>query len=132
MATASLSSRSGKSDGQREAFGAFISDDASIKTITPIVSEFGWSTERIQGGGIANAVRSLSVMTSPEFLVVDLSDCDDPLRPFSCPGREEEHLRARGPKASTTRSSFFRHSSFFSANGGSWYTAIGGDLNRAS
>lgn len=78
MATASLASRSGKSQGQREAFGAFISDDTSIKTITPIVSEYGWSTERIQGGGIANAVRSLSVMTSPEFLIVDLTDCDDP------------------------------------------------------
>lgn len=76
MSTASLTS--GNSDGDREAFSAFITDDSTIKALSPIVAEYGWSTDRIQGGGIANAVRSLSVMTSPEFLVVDLSDSDDP------------------------------------------------------
>ena len=78
MATASLASGTGSAADDREAFAAFLTDDATIKTLNPVASELGWSTERIQSGGIANAVRSLSVMTSPEFLIVDLSESTDP------------------------------------------------------
>jgi pilus assembly protein CpaE len=78
MATASLASGSGKAADDREPFAAFLTDDATIKTLNPVANELGWSTERIQSGGIANAVRSLSVMTSPEFLIVDLSESTDP------------------------------------------------------
>ena len=77
MATASLASGTGKAADDREPFAAFLTDDATIKTLNPVASELGWSTERIQSGGIANAVRSLSVMTSPEFLIVDLSESTD-------------------------------------------------------
>ena len=78
MATASLASGTGTAADDREAFAAFLTDDATIKTLNPVANELGWSTERIQSGGIANAVRSLSVMTSPEFLIVDLSESTDP------------------------------------------------------
>ena len=63
--------------GDREAFAAFVTDDNSAKILAPIAAEFGWPPERIQTGGIANAVRALTVMTSPEFLIVDLSDSGD-------------------------------------------------------
>ena len=77
MATASLASGTGTAADDREPFAAFLTDDATIKTLNPVASELGWSTERIQSGGIANAVRSLSVLTSPEFLIVDLSESSD-------------------------------------------------------
>lgn len=62
----------------REVFGAYVSDDETAKLIEPLTQEHGWLPERIHKGGIANAVRSLSVMRSPEFLIVDLSESEDP------------------------------------------------------
>ncbi|GER03921.1 hypothetical protein JCM17846_16030 [Iodidimonas nitroreducens] len=64
---------------KREAFGAYLCDQETIQILEPVALEQGWLPERIHKGGIANAVRSLSVMRSPEFLVVDLSQSDDPL-----------------------------------------------------
>ena len=75
---ASLSSDTAKNNDQREAFAAFVCDEATTQTLGPIVAEQGWSAERIQGGGIANAVRSLTVMQSPEFLIVDLTESENP------------------------------------------------------
>lgn len=62
----------------REAFGAYLCDDESAALVMSAAEEHGWPGERIHKGGIANAVRSLSVMRSPEFLVVDLSESADP------------------------------------------------------
>ena len=75
---ASLSSDTAKNNDPREAFAAFVCDEATTQTLGPIVAEQGWSAERIQGGGIANAVRSLTVMQSPEFLIVDLTESENP------------------------------------------------------
>lgn len=76
MASNSPSTARGSS-GDREPFAAFVTDDDSVKLLSPIATEFGWSPERIQAGGVASAVRALTVMTSPEFLIVDLSDSAD-------------------------------------------------------
>lgn len=70
--------KSDKSGDDRESFGAYVCDQASAELLTPLAEEHGWPVERIHKGGIANAVRSLSVMRSPEFLIVDLSDSDEP------------------------------------------------------
>jgi len=64
---------------EKEPFGAYLCDDQTIKIMGPIVAELGWQQDRIHKGGIANAVRSLSITSSPDFLVVDLSDSDDML-----------------------------------------------------
>lgn len=70
--------RSGQSSEKREAFGAYVCDDETAALIAPLAEEHGWPAERVHKGGIANAVRSLSVMRSPEFLIVDLSESNEP------------------------------------------------------
>ena len=69
MNAASITTQAGSDN--REPFAAFVSDEATAEHLNVIASEFGWSPDRVQSGGIANAVRSLSVMTSPDFLIVD-------------------------------------------------------------
>jgi len=76
MATAPVSP-AGESD-EREAFGAYVCDAETGSLIESLAREHGWPPERIHKGGIANAVRSLSVMRSPEFLIVDLSESEEP------------------------------------------------------
>lgn len=63
----------------REVFGAYLSDDETASLLTPIVHGLGWSGANIHQGGIANAVRSLGIMSSPEFLIVDMSESVDML-----------------------------------------------------
>ena len=63
----------------REPFTAFVCDDATADLLKPIVSELGWAQERINKGGLRNAVQSLSVSASPHILFVDLSESGDPL-----------------------------------------------------
>ncbi len=63
----------------REPFGAYLSDEETASILTPIVHGIGWSASNIHQGGIANAVRSLGIMSSPEFLIVDMSDSVDML-----------------------------------------------------
>lgn len=63
----------------REVFGAYLSDDETASLLTPIIHGLGWSGANIHQGGIANAVRSLGIMSSPEFLIVDMSESVDML-----------------------------------------------------
>lgn len=71
---------SGKENGdEREPFAAFLCDEPSTETLTPIVEQQGWDTSRIHSGGIANAVRSLALSSSPAILVIDLSQSQEPL-----------------------------------------------------
>jgi pilus assembly protein CpaE len=65
--------------GVREAYTAYVCDDATSEVIGSVVSEFGWSPEKINKGGLKNAVQSLSVSASPNILFVDLSESGDPL-----------------------------------------------------
>ncbi|OWK28286.1 AAA family ATPase [Sphingomonas mucosissima] len=67
------------SAGTREPFVAYVCDENTAETLRPIVSEMGWSAEKVHKGGLRNAVQSLSVSASPQILFVDLAESGDPL-----------------------------------------------------
>lgn len=62
----------------RDPFQAYVCDDWTAEAIRPLVVEQGWSPERVIKGGIRGAIQALSVSTSPQILLVDLSDSTDP------------------------------------------------------
>jgi pilus assembly protein CpaE len=63
----------------RDPFTAFVCDDATAEILRPIAVEHGWAPEKVNKGGLRNAVQSLSVSASPNILFVDLSESGDPL-----------------------------------------------------
>src|SRR6478609_4064595 len=65
--------------GLRDPFTAFVCDDATADMLRPVAVEHGWSPEKVNKGGLRNAVQSLSVTASPNILFVDLSESGDPL-----------------------------------------------------
>jgi pilus assembly protein CpaE len=68
-----------RSAGVRDAFAAFVCDDASVEVLRPIAIEMGWPPEKIHKGGLRNAVQTLAVSASPMILFVDMSESGDPL-----------------------------------------------------
>jgi pilus assembly protein CpaE len=64
---------------QRDPFAAYICDENTAEKIRPVCVELGWQIEKINKGGLRNAVQSLSVSASPNILFVDLSESGDPL-----------------------------------------------------
>ena len=65
--------------GGRDAFAAFICDEAALDVLRPVAVEMGWQPEKCHKGGLRNAVQSLSITASPNILLVDLSESGDPL-----------------------------------------------------
>jgi len=65
--------------GTREPFAAYVCDETTAEVIRPIAAELGWAPEKVNKGGLRNAVQSLSISASPHILFVDLSESDDPL-----------------------------------------------------
>ncbi|UZK66057.1 AAA family ATPase [Sphingomonas sp. M1-B02] len=63
----------------REPFVAYVCDETTAEALRPIAVELGWSPEKVNKGGLRNAVQSLSVSASPNILFVDLSESGDPL-----------------------------------------------------
>ncbi len=63
----------------REPFVAYVCDEATAEALRPVASEMGWSPEKVNKGGLRNAVQSLSVSASPHILFVDLAESGDPL-----------------------------------------------------
>ena len=63
----------------RPPFMAFVCDDDTAATIGPVVAELGWPEDKVSRGGMRNAIQSLAVSTSPNILMVDLSESGDPL-----------------------------------------------------
>jgi len=63
----------------RDPFFAFVCDDETAEMLRPIAVEHGWSPEKVNKGGLRNAVQTLSVSASPSILFVDLSESGDPL-----------------------------------------------------
>ncbi len=63
----------------REPFVAYVCDETTAEAVRPIAVELGWSVEKINKGGLRNAVQSLSVSASPQILFVDLAESGDPL-----------------------------------------------------
>jgi pilus assembly protein CpaE len=64
---------------QRDAFQAFVCDEHSFDVVRSIAIEMGWPPEKVNRGGLRNAVQTLSVSTSPQILFVDMSESGDPL-----------------------------------------------------
>src|ERR671915_464160 len=65
--------------GLRAPFPAFVCDEATADMLRPVAVEHGWSPEKVNKGGLRNAVQTLSVSASPCILFVDLSESGDPL-----------------------------------------------------
>lgn len=65
--------------GQRDPFTAFVCDDETAEAIKTVVTEYGWQAEKVNKGGLHNAVQTLSVSASPNVLFVDLSEASDPI-----------------------------------------------------
>ncbi len=54
-------------------------DETTAEAIRPIAIEQGWNPDKVNKGGLRNAVQTLSVSASPNILFVDLSESGDPL-----------------------------------------------------
>lgn len=67
------------SAGPRDPFHAFVCDDHSFDLLRAVASEMGWAPEKVNKGGMRNAVQSLSITASPQILFVDMSESGDPL-----------------------------------------------------
>ena len=63
----------------RDVFAAFVCDGAFGDLVAAAAAELGWAADKVHGGGLDHAVQTLSVTTGPQVLLVDLSDCADPL-----------------------------------------------------
>ena len=63
--------------GLRDPFTAFVCDDATADMLRPVAVEHGWSPEKVNKGGLRNAVQSLSVSASPNILFVDAETDND-------------------------------------------------------
>jgi pilus assembly protein CpaE len=63
----------------RDPFTAFVCDEETAEMLRPVAVEHGWAPEKVNKGGLRNAVQSLSVSASPNILFVDLSESGDPL-----------------------------------------------------
>ncbi|MDQ8755394.1 pilus assembly protein CpaE [Sphingosinicella sp. LHD-64] len=72
-------SSTGRTASLRDPFTAFVCDEATADLLRPIAVEHGWSPEKVNKGGLRNAVQTLSVSASPSILFVDLSESGDPL-----------------------------------------------------
>jgi pilus assembly protein CpaE len=66
-----------------EPFMAFIRDDITTRSLGDIVKGWGWNETRIFEGGIKDAIETLRDIATPELLVIDLSDCMDPIDQIS-------------------------------------------------
>jgi pilus assembly protein CpaE len=73
------SSQRGANLASREPFMAFLCDEKTIETMKATLPEFNWTTDKVFKGGMRNAIQTLSVSASPQILMVDLSESDDPL-----------------------------------------------------
>ena len=65
--------------GPRDPFHAFVCDDHSFDLLRAVASELGWPPEKVNKGGMRNAVQSLSITASPQILFIDMSESGDPL-----------------------------------------------------
>src|SRR5687767_6461162 len=70
---------SARGGGLRDPFTAYVCDEETAELLRPVAVEHGWSPEKVNKGGLSNAVQSLSVSASPNVLFVDLSESGDPL-----------------------------------------------------
>ncbi len=65
--------------GNRDPFTGYLCDDMTLDVVRSVCEEMGWGQEKAVKGGLRNAVQSLSVSSSPQILLVDLSESGDPI-----------------------------------------------------
>ena len=65
--------------GARDVFTAFVCDERLADALKQVLPDLGWPNDKINMGGLHNAVQTLSVTASPTILFVDLSEASDPL-----------------------------------------------------
>lgn len=68
-----------RSSGLRDPFAAFVCDETTAELLRPVAIEMGWQPEKVNKGGLRNAVQTLAVSASPTILFVDMSESGDPL-----------------------------------------------------
>jgi len=68
-----------KPQGGRDGFAAFVCDDGTLDRVRSAAAELGFAPEKCVRGGLRSAIQVLAVSTSPAILLVDLSDCVDPV-----------------------------------------------------
>jgi pilus assembly protein CpaE len=69
----------GRPAALRDPFAAFVCDESTAELLRPVAVEHGWAPEKVNRGGLRNAIQTLSVSASPTILFVDLSESGDPL-----------------------------------------------------
>lgn len=62
----------------RELFSAYLLDDDTLAAFKSAAADIGWPSDRLNRGGVRNAVQTLAVSNSPQILAVDLSESADP------------------------------------------------------
>ncbi|HET8613023.1 MAG TPA: pilus assembly protein CpaE [Sphingomonas sp.] len=68
-----------RSAAVRDPFAAFVCDESTADLLRPVAIEMGWAPEKVNKGGLRNAVQTLAVAASPTILFVDMSESGDPL-----------------------------------------------------
>ncbi len=76
MSVDKLLKTNSSNDGQL--FGAYLSDDETTQQLVPVLNERDWNVSNIKTGGIESAIRTLSTIGSPQYLLVDLSNSVNP------------------------------------------------------
>ncbi|MEQ9330347.1 hypothetical protein [Thalassobaculum sp.] len=65
-----------------DAFAAYLADQTTRALVARHAASRGWPAATVQGGGLSAAARTLAVAEPPAILLVDVSDCADPLGDF--------------------------------------------------
>ncbi len=65
--------------GKRRPFMAFVLDDETRATLGRVAEDQGWSDGEILEGGVREAIDALAGVSTPQVLVIDLSDSNDSL-----------------------------------------------------
>lgn len=65
--------------GNHEPFAAYICDEATLNVIREVAEDMGFAAERCHKGGLRGAIKGLAATSSPNILVIDLSESNDPI-----------------------------------------------------
>lgn len=65
-----------------EPFAAYLADQTTRALVARHAASRGWPAAAVQDGGLAAAARTFALVEPPAVLLVDVSDCADPLGDF--------------------------------------------------
>src|SRR5271168_3810466 len=75
----SLGSKSKLATGAEAVFVAAVIDETTRETVRGVARHLGWANPVLREGGVSAAAAYLKAAGPPSFLVVDVSDSDDPV-----------------------------------------------------